>query len=433
MGFVWNPLHLEAGIDGIIEVRDSATAEVSNCIIQVQSKAGASYFKAETPTSFEFICDERDLDYWLRGNAPVVLVVSRPENDEAYWVAIKEYFRDPNRRKTRKITFDKSANRFNATSREPLARLAMPVDSGLYLPALPCAETLASNLLPLTDFPKRLFRASTKLRFPTQVWDLLNKHHREPAAEWVMHNSMLYSFHDLTFEPWKAVCLAESTENLATSQFAFSDNRDERYVFSRILHICFGQLMHRHGIRFSRDKDHYYFKATPDLKEKKVGGLSVFKGFESKKIPGRIAYYRHRAMKHRFVRFEREWYVEITPSYHFTQDGLKLSRFFEERLKGIKQFERQNKVHLRQVRLWESVIRQTYQTVPAPAADVRQKSLFGFDDEPTEEKIEPYPHLTFGELVEFAVDWGIPESVWLPQSGDADSDDESQQGRLFEE
>ena len=35
MGFVWNALHLEAGIDGLIEVRDSVSAEVSNCIIQV--------------------------------------------------------------------------------------------------------------------------------------------------------------------------------------------------------------------------------------------------------------------------------------------------------------------------------------------------------------------------------------------------------------
>ena len=35
MGFVWNALHLEASIDGIIEVRDPATSEVSNCIIQV--------------------------------------------------------------------------------------------------------------------------------------------------------------------------------------------------------------------------------------------------------------------------------------------------------------------------------------------------------------------------------------------------------------
>ena len=48
MGFVWNATHLEAGIDGYIEIRDDKTAEVSNCVLQVQSKAGSSWFKAET-------------------------------------------------------------------------------------------------------------------------------------------------------------------------------------------------------------------------------------------------------------------------------------------------------------------------------------------------------------------------------------------------
>lgn len=432
MGFVWNALHLEAGIDGIIEVRDPATSEVSNCIIQVQSKAGPSYFKVETESSFELICDERDLDYWLRGNAPVVLVVSRPDEDEAYWVPIKDYFRDPARRKTRKITFDKSANRLDVASREALARLAMPADSGIYLPALPCTETLATNLLPLMDYPKRLFRASTKLRFPTQVWDVLNKHDRQSPAEWVLHNSMLYSFHDLTFEPWTSACLSDTTANLATDYFAFSDVRDERYVFSRMLRSCFGQLLNRHGVRFSREKDHYYFRATPDLKEKKIGGLSVFKGFESKKVEGRIAYYRHRAMKYRFLRFDRQWFVEITPSYHFTQDGFKLSKFYEQRLKGIKQLERQNKVHLRQVRLWESVLQQIYQTVPQSHSELQQKSFFGDEEKAVEEVIEPYPHLTFGELFQFTVDWGIPEAAWLPPGGEAESDDDSLQGRLFE-
>jgi hypothetical protein len=47
MGFVWHPTHLDAGIDGYIEIRDSVTGEVSNCIIQVQSKATAQPFEAE--------------------------------------------------------------------------------------------------------------------------------------------------------------------------------------------------------------------------------------------------------------------------------------------------------------------------------------------------------------------------------------------------
>ncbi len=431
MGFVWNALHLEAGIDGLIEIRDANTSEVSNCIIQVQSKAGPSYFKAETDSSFEFLCKERDLDYWLAGNAPVILVVSRPDENEAYWVSIKEYFRDPSRRKDRKVTFDKAVTRFDADSRESLARLAIPDGSGLYLSALPCAETLTSNLLPLIEYPKRLFRASTKLRFQSQVGDILRKHSDMTASEWYLHDSMLYSFHDLTFKPWSKACLASTTENLSTDEWAFSEDRGKRHVFVCILWRCTKELLYRQGVRFSKEKEHYYFRSTVELDEKKVGGLSVFKGYESKKTEGRIAYYRHRAMKSRFLQFGHQWYIEITPSYHFTQDGHKLSRFFEERLKGIKQLERQNKVHLRQVRLWEEVLRQTH--LNSSPASPQQLSLFDDNELDAEESVEPYPYINFGPLVQFNVDWGIPESAWLPPGHeDEEPDGDPLQGRLFQ-
>lgn len=431
MGFVWNALHLEAGIDGIIEVRDPSTSEVTNCIIQVQSKAGPSYFKAESDTTFEFYCGERDLEYWLRGNAPVVLIVSRPDSDEAYWVPIKEYFRDPVRYKSRKVTFNKLANRLTVESRELLARLAMPVDSGTYLPALPCNETLASNLLPIVRYPKRFYRASTKLRFPSQVWDILNTDDVKPPAEWLLHSGMLYSFHDVTFAPLRRVCSASTAENLSSDQWSLSNDKDSRYVFSRMLKMCVSQLLGRHGVRYSKDKKHYYFRSTPDLKEKKIGGLSVFKGFESKTIEGRIAYYRHRAMDYRLVRFDGQWFAEITPSYHFTHDGYRPSRFFEERLRGIKQLERQNKTHLRQLRLWESVLRQTY-LATGSEPDSPQQTLFGDEAAEPNNVIDPYTLIEFGELLQFSVDWGIPEGAWLPAGHVDESDDDSLQGRLFD-
>lgn len=432
MGFVWNPLHLEAGIDGIIEVRDVVTGEVSNCIIQVQSKAGPSYFKAETESTFQFICDQRDLDYWLHGNAPVVLVVSRPEENDAYWVSIKDYFRDPKLRKARKVTFDKTRDRFNADCRERLAALAMPADSGLYLTALPRTETLTSNLLPVNDYPKRLFRAGTKLRFPSQVWEILRQDAQDANPEWFLHDGFIYAFHDLTFAPWTKVCLAATTENLATRDWAFSEDRSRRYVFVRMLKSCINELLYRQGVRFSKEKEHYFFRSTRDMDERKIGGLSVFKGYESKTTPGRIAYYRHRAMKIQFQLFEQQWFIEITPSYHFTQDGSKPSRFFEERLKGIKQLERQNKVHLRQVRLWTEVLRQEH--ISSEPKPVSQRSLFAdFDGATQAPPVVPYTVVSFGELERFEVDWGLPESAWLPPGAEENEDhDDPAQRRLFE-
>src|ERR1039458_2415978 len=73
MGYLWYPTGgLEAGIDGLIELRDPVTGAVRNSIVQVQSKATDSSFEGETDNGFFFVCDERDLDYWLNGNAPVI-------------------------------------------------------------------------------------------------------------------------------------------------------------------------------------------------------------------------------------------------------------------------------------------------------------------------------------------------------------------------
>ena len=119
MGFVWYPAGgLEAGIDGHFEIRDPVTGELSNSIVQVQSKATNSPLGTDSNATFDWVCDERDIDYWMSGNAPVILVVSRPSHGEVYWVSIKDYFKDPARRRRRKVRFDKTRDCFDSTARD---------------------------------------------------------------------------------------------------------------------------------------------------------------------------------------------------------------------------------------------------------------------------------------------------------------------------
>jgi hypothetical protein len=127
------------------------------------------------------------------------------------------------------------------------------------------------------NYPKRLFRASTKLRFPSQVWDVLRELSKNPQPEWFLHGGFIYAFHDLTFKPWTNVCLAATTENLATNDWAFSEDRGRRHVFVRMIRNCVNELLYRRGVRYWMDKEHYIFRSTLDPTEKKVGGLSVFK------------------------------------------------------------------------------------------------------------------------------------------------------------
>lgn len=114
MGCLWHPTNLEAGIDGLIEIRDPATGVVTNCILQVQSKATTKPFQAETDSAFSYYCRQEDLDFWLGGNTPVILVCSRPDDDQAYWVHVQERFQ-PQRAGTPR-RFDSTNHEISSTS-----------------------------------------------------------------------------------------------------------------------------------------------------------------------------------------------------------------------------------------------------------------------------------------------------------------------------
>jgi len=70
MGHLWTPTRpaSDAGTDGFIELCDHEGRSTGQ-VVQVQSKATLGTFRNETATSFEFLCDERDLTRWLEGNA----------------------------------------------------------------------------------------------------------------------------------------------------------------------------------------------------------------------------------------------------------------------------------------------------------------------------------------------------------------------------
>lgn len=80
MGFLFHPRRVDHGIDGHIDLVDPGSHEVLNLVLLVQSKASGQPFAYENADSFQYTCEEQDLNYWLSGNAPghPRLVPSRP-------------------------------------------------------------------------------------------------------------------------------------------------------------------------------------------------------------------------------------------------------------------------------------------------------------------------------------------------------------------
>jgi len=395
MGFLWHTTGLEAGIDGYMEIRlDSG--EVTNCIIQVQSKATDRPFEAETPSTLEFHCSGRDLSYWLTGNAPVILVRCRPRTNEAYWVSLKDYFSDLGRRKSGKIIFDKSRDRFDVSAKPALQHLAIRADSGLYLGTQPKHEIVCSNLLELVSCPEHYYIAATEYRTPGELFATLRDFTRTVQGEWILGNKKLTSFHELGAHPWTEVCHRGSVEELDTNEWAQTDDPVRQRQFVQLLNACLRDKLFRKGIKFSRENQCYYFRAPQDLSEREYAyqsrehrtSRSVFKGYPKKSDHTQMSYYRHSAFEGRFVRYGTSWYLQITPSYHFTRNGEQISRYAPDLMSGIKRLETNQAVH-GQVIMWAHLL--------------TERSLF--DSGPQ--------FLDFGSLVEFDLEVGLDDEAWL--------------------
>ena len=407
MGYAWRPTTIfDVGIDGEIEICDPITGEATNTIVKVQAKATTKPFQAETDNSFEYHCSPKDLDYWLQGNVPIILVVCRPDTSEAYWISIKDYFSDLAIQKTRKVHFDKKSNRFDVSCAAALKKLALPKDSGIYFAPIQKTETLYSNLLQVVSFAPKIYVANTNYRKAGTVWAKFNSMEISVGPEWLLTDKQIISFHNLRASPFNMICDMGTCESFDTQEWTDSEDEDTKRQFVWLLNKCLEEKTRLLGLRFDKYHDYYYFRATKGLHTRGVQYQShqnqvsreVFKQYRKKADPSQGAYCRHSAFAGQFVRISDGWYLEITPTYHFTSNGYTEDKFRAERLRGIKRLDR-NPAVLGQLFMWEAYLSQSTQ------------GLF----------LSEYPFLAFGQLAPVNINISLPDEVWY----NAEEDDEA--------
>ena len=409
MKYAWRPTTIfDVGIDGEIEICDPITGEATNTIVKVQAKATTKPFQAETENSLEYHCSPKDLDYWLQGNVPIILVVCRPDSNEAYWISIRDYFSDLAAQQTRKVRFDKQRDRFDASCAAALKKLALPKDSGIYFAPLQETETLYSNLLQVVSFAPKIYVANTNYRKTGAVWRKLNSMEVRIGSEWLLGDKKIVSFHNLKKSPFDTICDLGTCESFYTREWADSDDEDTKRQFVQLLNKCLEEKTRFLGLRFDKYREYYYFRATKGLHTRGVQYQShqnqvsreVFKQYRKKADPNQRAYCRHSAFEGQFLRLSDGWYLEITPTYHFTTDGNTEDKFRVERLQGIKRLDR-NPAVLGQLFMWEAYLSQSTQ------------GLFSSE----------YPFLRFGQLATVDINTSLPDDVWY-NSEEEDTDNE---------
>ena len=400
MGFLWHPPGVfDHGIDGRIELRDARAKQPLNRHLGVQSKARAR-FTAENDDRFEFLCEEADIDYWMRAEEPVLLVCSHPSTREAWSVCVSDWFTDGERRASRRVVFDKASDRFDVERAVELLRLGTRTEPALHrrLPAPP--EKQLTNLMPILEYGSWLWSAPTDAFDHRQVHARYNEVGGPRASDYLLRDGRLYSLRDPRSCSLRHVCDTAGVDQEPVRAWSESgDSRLRRYWVELLRRNLLHQLKRRFG--WHRGRGLFYVRAPDPLAELSVEGpngkrLGVKVEYYIDKRDGeqRVAYVRHQAFRPGFEYIDGRWHLEIVPDYLFTFDGEHESRRADEKLAGIKKREK-NLAVLGHMRMWEHIL-------------MRPPSLL--TDEP--------PLLLFGPLLTIEVPVGLDDALWRGKVAD---------------
>lgn len=403
MGFIWHERQRDHGIDGEIELVDRVQRRPLNRTISVQSKA-RQRFPGEDDHGFHYICEPDDIEYWCEGEVPVVLVCSHPDTGECWWAPASELLRDPVRRRTGRIDFDKVRDRFDESAASSLLDLGAPATGNLFVPSMAVSERLTSNLLSVSHMPDTIWAAPAIVRNHGEAWDVLRQQ-QVRERDWMILDRTLFSFRRP--DDSALACLIDGgAEAIDVSEWAEAKAPDTQRNFVRLLNQTLAEK--HHGELRVHPKRHYlYFKATEDLLERRLAtgksksGRVVFRAYPDERDPAEARHFRHHALDHQFVRLDGEWFLELNPTYHFTADGWRDLPWGAELVKGMKRREKNNAVRAL-VDLWARYLRGTHGL---------------FDD-------QKHELLRFGDLVTFDVERGVDERAWAKaRVTDPSSDD----------
>lgn len=399
MQFIYDPRgRLEAGTDGIIELRDPRSGAPLGKLLGVQVKSTVSgRYTRETDRSFEYLLKPDDLKYWRASNIPVIVVVWRKSDSSAYWKEVTDCVRGEERR----LKFDKGADVFDALCADRIGSLTIDRRTpGVYLPPLNQGEEAIINLLRI-KLPEEIFLASSPFGSGRDAIPELVKHDNT-RFDWVIRKRRVVSFFDPREYGTHAIIDHDQVDAVDTKSFAFNDDLDdindtidllrrtvERQTSEQLLYLRKDRLFCFRATEINKPRNYRY---PSNVNETSAKVVSVYANKKNSKAKG---YVRHHAASFRFERLANEWFLVVDPTFYFTTDGFQPHRFPEALLAGKKRLERNAAVR-GQVMMWQHLLVESGKS---------KTGLFDTD--------RPKPLMELETLPLIQLSQAVPETSWI--------------------
>jgi hypothetical protein len=402
MGFLYTPYGpVEAGIDGIIELRDQHTGEVGGRLVAVQVKTTESArYTAETDDAFEYLCAPEDITYWQQSNVPVIIVIVRLSDKTAYWKLV----RTPGVPiADRRLRISKVSDRFDAAAADAVAAVASDqTEPGIWLPPSSTPDDLLFNAIKV-QLPRVIQVAATPHRSGRDVLRALLDINDHPPGAWVARGGRLLTFLDIETTVLHDVVDHGTIDPLDVEEFSQTDDEDERRLFVELLNRTLRYQLDP-MLAWNRNLRLYYYPAAlpgidrtltyQSLKKETSRGVVTAK----RRPDGSVSYVRHSAFAPRFWSAFDDWYLTIQPAYVFTRDGVRPDGYAGERISKLKRLEN-NAALLGQFVMWRSVL--TGLGKPKMQADLLAA---------LEHEVPPIIRFEALETIELPV--SVPDEIW---------------------
>ena len=361
MGFLFTTYGpVEAGIDGLIELRDSETGQVGGRLVAVQVKTRDNrHYKVEADAGFEYLCEPEDVAYWQQSNLPVIVVMVRLSDRSAYWKLVPKTGSALDQ-ETRRLRIDKSTDIFDKSAADAIIQLAVDqAEPGVWIPPSRQTDQLFFNAVKVA-LPQNIQVAATTYRHGRDALKALLDITDNPPFEWAARGGRLITFLNIENSPLRQIVDPGSVEVLPVEDFALHDDDDEQRFFVELLNRTLRSQLDPKLIWCNSLRLYYFPPADPDIdwtyrymSLKNETSRNVVKA--KRRPDNSLAYVRHSAFRAQFWRSLDEWYLTITPTYVFTWDGVRRDRYAGERISKLKRLE--NNASIRgQFLMWRSLL-----------------------------------------------------------------------------
>jgi hypothetical protein len=416
---------LETGIDGTIEFRDPQTKRMTGKMVAVQVKTtDKGKYDNETDAGFTYLMRQADVEYWRSSSLPVVLIVHRRSDDSFYWKSVADCIPG----EERKLQFDKTADRLDVSSMDRLARLSVERGRlGTFVPPMRKGEKAHLNLMRIA-LPNEIYVADSPFASGRDAVPILLRGD-ERHFDWVIRGRRFVSFRDPRATDLEAIVDVDTVEAVDTELIADSDDPEDELIMLELLRRTMVEQV-APELAFDHKTRTFYFRAFDRYQARRYDYRSlreptwamVVQVYMNKKRKDEVHSVRHHAFRPRFERIAGDWFLSISPTFVFTEDGFRPHRFAADLLSGKKRMDRNGSIR-GQVFMFKYLLSGAKLGAESPMFE-----LFGADA--TQE-----PVLQFEPIEPVEMEVAVPEDAWMVDDPNArkmraDNDDGPKQGQL---